>query len=263
MLTAPLASSAIRIARVTAVHPEAQKMEVIFLDTGDYGRDVQLMTPYGGTDFGLTTGIPMPDEEGHDFNMEQWDPGKRHINAVVATCGSIHICLGYLYPQVTHMAFTKDRDKNRLIERHTSDFVRTISDAGDMDLVHPANAHIRMGTDEMPDALAGRDFDGVWQIKHNQDSAINITLYNRSGGKLTKIRLCRQGDIEIFAENNIRIHAFGDIQVDATGNATVSAGATATITAEHVQVCSDTPPTVNKPWVISSCDPIPAAPVCG
>lgn len=266
MLTAPLASSTIRIARVTAVHPEAQKMEVIFLDTGDYGRDVQLMTPYGGTDFGLTTGIPMPDEEGHDFNMQRWDPEKRHINAVVATCGSIHICLGYLYPQVTHMAFTKGQDKNRLIERHTSDFVRTISDEGNMDLVHPANAHIRMGKGEMPDDLEGRDFDGVWKIKHNKKKAIDITLYNRSGGKngkLTKIRLCRQGDIEIFAEKSIRIHALTDIHVDATGNAKVSAGATAIIEAAHVQVCSGTPPTVNHPWVITSCELIPIDSVCG
>ena len=263
MLSSPLAASTIRIARVTAVHPEGQKMEVIFLDTGDFGRDVQLMTPYGGTDFGLTTGVPEPEQEGHDFNTEQWDPNKRHINAVVATCGSIHICLGFLYPQCTHMAFTKGQDKNRLIERHTSDFVRTISDKGDMDLAHPANAHIRIGEGEDPDALAGRDFDGVWQLKHNKDSAtVGIYLINNSKGDITKVKLCPHGDIEIFATRNIRIRAFGDIQIDATGNATVAAGETATIIANKVQVCSAEPPTVNKPWVIKQCTNIAAPPIC-
>lgn len=262
MLSSPLAASTIRLARVTAVHPEGQKMEVIFLDTGDYGRDVQLMTPYGGTDFGLTTGVPEPEQEGHDFNTEQWDPNKRHINAVVATCGSIHICLGFLYPQCTHMAFTKGQDKNRLIERHTSDFVRTISDAGDMDLAHPSDAHIRVGEGEEPDGLAGNDFDGVYQIKHNTDKRVHITLLNRSDGKLTKVVLCPHGDIDIFAMRNIRIRAFGDIQVDAAGNASVTAGKTATIAADQVQVCSQKPPTVNIPWIIRSCKNIPPPPIC-
>lgn len=263
MLSSPLAASTIRIARVTAVHPEGQKMEVIFLDTGDYGRDVQLMTPYGGTDFGLTTGVPEPEQEGHDFNTEQWDPNKRHINAVVATCGSIHICLGFLYPQCTHMAFTKGQDKNRLIERHTSDFVRTISDAGNMDLAHPANAHIRIGEGEDPDALEGKDFDGVWKLKHNKDSAtVGIYLINNSKGDITKVKLCPHGDIEIFATRNIRIRAFGDIQVEATGNASVTAGQTATIAANQVQVCSGKPPTVNQAWIVSPCQNIPAPSIC-
>lgn len=263
MIANPFAANTIRLARVTHVHPEGQKMEVIFLDTGDYGRDVQLMTPYGGTDFGFTSGVPSPEEEGHDANTEEWDPGKRHINAVVATIQGVHVCLGYLYPQCTHMAFTKGQDKNRLIERHTSDFVRTISDAGDMDLAHPANAHIRIGEGDMPDALEGRDFDGVWKLKHNKDSAtVGITLYNNSKGDITKIRLCPQGDIEIFAMRNVRIRALGDVQVDATGNASVTAGQMATIAAEQVQVCSIKPPTTTKAWIVKSCTNIPPPPIC-
>lgn len=53
MITNPLATSSIRLARVTYVHPEGQKMEVVFLDTGDFGRDVQCMTPYGAPILGL------------------------------------------------------------------------------------------------------------------------------------------------------------------------------------------------------------------
>ena len=93
MIGNSFSANSIRLARVTHVHPEGQKMEVIFLDTGDFGRDVELMTPYGGTDFGLTTGVPAPDEEGHAYNTEEWDPNKRHINAVVASVQCVNICL--------------------------------------------------------------------------------------------------------------------------------------------------------------------------
>ena len=276
MLTSPLAASTIRIARVTAVHPEGQKMEVIFLDTGDFGRDVQLMTPYGGTDFGLTTGVPEPEQEGHDFNTEQWDPNKRHINAVVATCGSIHICLGFLYPQCTHMAFTKGQDKNRLIERHTSDFVRTVSDAGDMDLVHPSGAHLRIGQGSAPDNLAGRDFDGVWSIKHNKGGAVTISLVNASAASNSSVILLPDGtveiraskDVDIRANQNVNVLAFKDAKVTAFGNATVdasnecavkagtklylTAGEQIRLTAPNVKVCSNQPRT-STPWVIEGC----------
>lgn len=193
-------ANTIRLARVTHVHPEGQKMEVIFLDTGDYGRDVQVMTPYGGTDFGFTGGIPSPDEEGHDFNMEENDPGKRHIVAVVATFQGIHVCLGYLYPQCTHMAFKKDTDKNRLVERHTSDFIRTISDAGDMDMVHPGGAHLRIGNGSVPDSLAGNDYDGVFATKHNTGSTPTVTLENSSGGGTSRVKQMPGGYIDVYAK---------------------------------------------------------------
>lgn len=283
MISAPLATNTIRIARVTAVHPEAQKMEVVFLDTGDYGRDVQLMTPYGGTDFGLTTGVPEPDAEGAEANLEPNDPGKRHINAVVASCGGMHICLGFLYPQVTQMAFTKG-DKNRLIERHTSDFVRTISDAGDMDLVHPGGAHLRIGNGSDPDDLAGRDFDGVWAIKRNQGGAVTIALANSSNGESTSLKLLPNGTVEILssqqveiraeqnvdirAQANVTVLAFQDATVRAFGNATVdataecavkagtklylTAGEQIRLTAPNVKVCSPLPRTLT-PFVIEGC----------
>ena len=164
MISNTFAANTIRLAKVTYVHPEGQKLEVMFLDTGDYGRDVQVMSPYAGTDFGFTSGIPSPEQEGHEPNKKT-DPNERHIIAVVATLQGRHICLGFLFPQVTHMAFTKDQDKNRLIERHTSDFYRTINDAADMDMVHPGMAWIRMGIGPFPDNLEGRDYDKRWKTK--------------------------------------------------------------------------------------------------
>jgi hypothetical protein len=114
MISNTFATNTIRLAKVSHIWPEGQKMEVMFLDTGDYGRDVQVISPYAGTDFGFTGGIPSPEQEGHEENKKT-DPDKRDIIAVIATVQGRHICLGFLFPQITHMAFTKEQDKNRLI----------------------------------------------------------------------------------------------------------------------------------------------------
>lgn len=179
-----LSANTIRLAKVTHVWPEGQKFEVMFLDNGDYGRDVQVMSPYAGTDFGFTGGIPAPEEEGHDPNRPI-DPDKRHIIAVVATVQGRHICLGYLFPQVTHMAFTREQDMNRLIERHTSDVYRTIDDDGNMEIVHPSGALIAFSDEVQVNPVAvesaitdltGRDFDGRWELKRNTDKNVAIVL---------------------------------------------------------------------------------------
>lgn len=173
MISNTFAANTIRLAKVTYVHPEGQKLEVMFLDTGDYGRDVQVMSPYAGTDFGFTSGIPSPEQEGHEPNKKT-DPNERHIIAVVATLQGRHICLGFLFPQVTHMAFTREQDKNRLIERHTSDFYRTVNDAADMDMVHPGGAWMRMGLGPFPDILEGRDYDKRWKTKQGIPPLITL-----------------------------------------------------------------------------------------
>ena len=209
-------TATIRLARVTYAHPEAQRFEAIFLDTGDYVRDVQVMTPYGGTDFGYTTGIPFPDEEGHDPNMTENDPDVRHIVAVVACLQGMNICLGYLYPQITQMAFTR-ADKNRLIERHPSDTYRTISDDGDMDLVHPGGAYIRIGDGTAPDALEGRDYDGIWKIKRNKDKSVTITLASSEA----QMRLTPDGRILLSGAASIEADA-PDIKVRSATTAVES-----------------------------------------
>lgn len=262
MITEPLATNTLRMARVTYVHPEGQKLEVIFLDTGDMGRDVQVMTPYGGTDFGFTSGIPQPGEEGHKPAVEQWDPKKRHINCVVATMNGMHVCLGFVYPQVTHMAFTRDRDMNRLVERHTSDFVRTISDAGDMDMTHPSGAYLRIGEGEDPDELAGHDYDGVYELKHNLEKRVTITLKNASGTGQTKLVLCPSGDIDVFATRNARVRVFGDIAIEATENLSLTAGGTLSLAAPDLQICTANFPTTEKPWLNEPCKTILPPEIC-
>lgn len=222
MISNLFSANTLRLAKVTYVHPEGQKMEVMFLDNGDYGRDVQVMSPYAGTDFGFTGGIPSPEAEGLDANKTT-DPDKRSIVAVIASLQGTHICLGFLFPQITHMAFTKKSDKNRMIERHTSDFYRTVDDGANMDMVHPGSVSIRMGVGETPTSLEGRDFDKRFKIKKNKGGAITLALVNRSGGNVTRVVLMPTGDIEITATKNILIQADVDVNVIAKNNVNVKA----------------------------------------
>jgi hypothetical protein len=225
-------ANSIRLARVTHVHPEGQKMEVIFLDTGDYGRDVQLMSPYAGSDFGFTTGIPMPEKEGHAENLHD-DPDRRHIIALVANLQGMHIALGFIFPQITEMAFTKAGDKNRMIERHPSDFYRTISDSADMDMVHPGGAFIRIGQGKAATALTGKDFDKRWKIRHNTGKHATITSHTSS---------ISSNSIE---SSQITLEPNGNISSDATKNiASVSGKATSVQAGTSVDVQSGTTTTL-------------------
>ena len=235
MVVNPYASSVVRLARVTGTSPEGQKLEVIFLDTGDYGRDVQVVSPYAGTDFGFTGGIPSPEVEGHDENMGENDPDKRHILAVVACVQGLNLCLGFLYPQVTQMAFTKDEDKNRLIERHTSDFYRTVSDAGDMDMVHPGGSFIRIGSSGKPDKLEGRDFDKCWKIKRNASGSATITLSAEQPlSQGATITLSPNGDIDISGAGTIRMTAGDDVIITAGGTIRHEAPVVYEVTPTHI-----------------------------
>lgn len=210
MIHGLLSANTIRLAKVTKVWPEGQKFEAMFLDNGDYARDVQVMSPYAGTDFGFTSGIPKPENEGHEPNRKT-DPNERHIIAVIATIQGRHICLGYLFPQVTHMAFTRDQDMNRRIDRHTSDFYETTDDGANMEMVHPSDAVIAITEKAMCGGkdikfegladgavtdLAGRDFDKRWKIQKNKDRNVKIVLkVGKNSIVICKDAIYVEGDI--------------------------------------------------------------------
>lgn len=229
--------SDLRIAKVAHVHPEGQKLEVIFLDTGDIGRHVQVVSPYAGTDFGFTGGIPAPEQEGYEENIKT-DPNRRDIFALIGTIRGRHYVLGFVYPQITHMAFTKGADPARLIERHTSDFYRTINDHADMDMVHPAGPYIRIGEGGTPDALAGRDYDARWKIQHNTGRSPTVTVAGLQGAHLT---MDPGGNITLGNANaRLTLSAAGNIRLE-NNIGSIEIAADGTITTKGPRVVEDTP----------------------
>ena len=217
MLSKLFAANTIRLARVTRVWPEGQALDCIFLDTGDYGRGVQVMSPYAGSDFGFS-GVPAPEKEGDAPNMTN-NGDQRTILAVVACLSGISICLGYLHPAGGEMTFAKDQHKNRLIERHTSDFYRTINDDGDLDMVHPSGAFLRLGSGSTPDVLDRKDFRKKWQLKHNKTKKPAMTLHT-SGSDLS---LSETGLVAKGKEATLTMDSSG-LAAAAPNKATLSGG---------------------------------------
>lgn len=180
------ATTVLRLARVTYVHPESHMMDVIYLDTGDFGRNVQLMSPMAGSDFG-TSGMAFPDEEGHEPNMRNEG---RVITAVVASINGINVCLGFLFPQVSQMAFPKEGHKNRMVTRYPSDVVTTFDGDGNAFILLPSGGcYAGFGPDSgSPPALEGQDFDGLYAISRNTSGSPSMTVrcsYDGGGGSVS------------------------------------------------------------------------------
>jgi hypothetical protein len=167
--------------------------------------------------------------------MEPNEPGKRHIIAAVASVQGVHLCLGFMFPQITQMAFPKSTHPNRLIERHTSDFYRTISDKGDMDMVHPSGPYLRIGSGIEYESLCKCDYDKQFVIKHNKDRNPSITLSTSAGGVGgARVTLHANGDVEVEAAGKVTVMSEGDIamksggtiSMEAAGNVISKAGGT-------------------------------------
>ncbi|MCU0734520.1 MAG: hypothetical protein MUF20_03205 [Methylotetracoccus sp.] len=235
MINESLSTSTLRLAKVTYVHPEGQCVDVIFMDSGDYGRDVMVMSPYAGTDFGFTGGIPRPQEEGHDPNART-EPDRRHIIAVVGMVNGRYVALGFLYPQITHMAFVKDSDPDRMIERHPSDHYRTIDTDANFEQYHPGDAWFKIAEGIGHEDLTGKDFDKRWKLQHNTETEPVITLFNRrSETEYTTIQV-HKGEVKVQAVNGgqmsnvtvkpdeIRGTTTGTIHLTAAGEITITSG---------------------------------------
>jgi hypothetical protein len=243
MMGYELQGSMLRLAKVAYVHPAGQHLDVIFLDSGEYCRNVQVMSPYAGTDFGFTTGIPEPEKEGWDENKTT-DPDKRDIIAVVAYMGSYALCLGFLYPQITQLAFDKDNGRNRMIERSPSDHYRTIDENANFEQYHPGDAWFRVGEGIAHDDLTGKDFDKRWKLKRNKDKVPVITLWNRESDTVWADIQIEKGKIIVEVVNGsdhskatlipsqVHVETTGDVLADADGNITANAGVDITANAD-------------------------------
>jgi hypothetical protein len=234
MITDDLADNTLRIAKITYVHPEGQKAEVLYLDNGDYGRDVQFVSPYAGTDFGFTSGIPSPEQEGHEPNTIT-DPDKRDIFVIIGMVQGRPYAIGSVYPQISQMAFTKGGDPGRLIERHVSDFYRTVDSDGNMDMVHPGGAFFRIGNGDSPDDLSQRDYDKRWQIKRNLDSTPTVALAGGDGGTAA-LKIDPEGAITIGnPQSSITLGSDGTITLsNSAASIVLDAGGTVTRTGSKV-----------------------------
>lgn len=200
--------SGLKLAQVTDVHPEANAVDLIFLDTGSRVPMVQVMSGEASTSAGLAA-LVAPENSAGKWSTQA---GEREIIAVVGFIRAHPIVMGFLFPQVAECLFS---EKNRRIFRHPSDVYTIIDDNGDIEVYHPSGTFFRIGENANHLDLTGQDFDQKWAIKRNTGKAVGIKLVVANAGAV---------------KSTLGIDAGGNVSLNNTGTITVVAGGAATLT---------------------------------
>lgn len=258
-ITESLSGTAIRIGKVVFVHPQANAIDVMFIDDGSRMVGVQVMRPRAGTRSGVM-GLDEPAEPDDD----PWRPvltGDQDVLAVIALTSAMPVCLGFLPPQVGQMTF---QEKGLYIDRYPSDTYQLIDRQGDYEIVHPGGSHLLISAKEKPKELDRNDFDERWAIGRNTASAPTITLRTPRADWLvthdgfirgdarekiethsddnteidtdTDLKTHSDGDTEIDANVDIRVHADGRVEIGANADVTITAAGDVVIQGGHIKL---------------------------
>jgi hypothetical protein len=210
----------IRVGKVLAVQRHAHTIDVIFLN-GLVIRNVPVVTGWGGSSFGFA-GLMAPTHDTEALSRKTYPESpnpvetvrpamntevSRDIYAVLASLegsargDSGHVAIGFLYPQVSEMAFpaghrtpAEEEDladtlpalahfRDFLLFRHPSDLEAMIDGWGGFRLQHPARAFLALmnlppWSDEEPPPrradLYKVDYDKLYAIRANTGRQIPV-----------------------------------------------------------------------------------------
>lgn len=238
---------AIRIGIVVAAHPEDHSIDVIMTDDFSRIAGVQVLTSNGGIASG-TADMFVPDEKTGD---DKWNMAKRtgaDQKVAIDFSGPMPVVVGFFYPQVGQMTFA---DKNRRIQRHTSDVYSTVDSAGNFELRFPNGTFIRIGATPDHEDLTGKDFDKKWAIKKNKTAATHLRLVLGNAGVVkADMHIDPSGNVtgsfagtgDLTFAGNVALHApqvtLDTPQLIVTGHITVGNGITSTgdVTADGISL---------------------------
>jgi len=200
----------LRVAKVTAVHPEANAVDLIFIDTMAPVPMVQVMGNLGSRTG--TADFPTPTS---DANNPARETGDNDLYAIVASVGrGIPLVLGFLGPQVCELLF-KDRPNFR-VSRHASDFYTTIDDTGAFTMAWPNGTYLKVGEDPTNEDLTGQDFDAKWAIRRNKTRAPHVRLVVKDAAGANKASL------DVAPDGSTTL-SLGSLSLTVTGAITSSA----------------------------------------
>ncbi|MFA7097122.1 MAG: hypothetical protein WC383_11680 [Gammaproteobacteria bacterium] len=195
-----------RLARVTAVHPEAHTVDIEYLsDPGTATHVPVLVGVPVSTNTGLS-GLPVPaGGPGSGYT------GVRDITAVVDLVDGVPVVVGFLHQRVSQMLF---KDKERMVYRHASDFYMTVDKDGNLEVFHPSGTYLRIGESPGHEDLTGKDFDGRWKIEKNIDKAPYVRLRVANAGMVkTTLTIAPTGDVTLDTHGKLTVTADGDTHV--------------------------------------------------
>jgi len=222
----------LRLAKVAAVHPAKQAVDLVFLEDGSQIAMVQCMVPEASTNTGLA-GLPVPSLPPSGDKFDLTDSKDRDILAVVGFLHGLPVVLGFLHQQVTQMLFEAE---NRAINRHASDVYTLMEGNGDVELSHPSGTYLRIAQNPAHQDLTATDYNKLWKIDKNTDTAVHVHLEVANAG--TKV-----ASLDIDPDGNITLEHDGNLVTNTGGNATVDVAGTLDATVQG-DVTVTTPATV-------------------
>lgn len=207
------------LARVIRIIPEANAVDLQFLDTGDVVPMVQVMAGSASGNTGLVD-LAQPDQ-----NTDPLDPlsrGERQIIACVNFYRGLPVVQGFLFPQVCQMLFERI---NFRVDRHASDVYSTIDADGNTEVYHPSGTYLRIGTDPAHEDLTAQDFDGKWAIANNTDKAVHVQLtVKNAGAQVASLNIDPAGNVTLNHAGNFNHVVGGSYSLSVAGTYTATSG---------------------------------------
>lgn len=214
----------IDLARVAAVHPEDNSIDVVVIRTGARLAGVQVLAWTASSNTGAAD-LPAPavPDSGDKWDMRM--ATARDMIAAIAPTGSggPPICLGFLFPQVCQMLF-KD---GRAVHRHASDWYTSVDASGNFEASHPSGTFFRVGESADHEDLTGKDTDGNWKIAHNTGRQVHARLVIANGGAV-------KADLHIDPTGNVSVTHQGNLAVSTSGTAAISSQGDMTLAAPNI-----------------------------
>lgn len=205
----------LRWGRVVAIHPEDYSVDLVMTDGGQQLAGVQVLSPWASTSSGEALLVqPSDAPNGNKWDLTQAKP--TDVLAGVALFGQMPVVIGFRYPQICQMLFT---ELQRAIDRHPSDFYKTIDAQGNYEAYHPSGTYWRIGTSPAHEDLTGKDVDGNWKIANNvqQQVFVNLTVAN-GGAVVANIQIDPQGNMTGTLQGNLALSVQGNATATVQGN---------------------------------------------
>ena len=223
----------LRMGVVVATHPEDHSVDLVMVDDNSRLTGVQVMTSNGSSRSGSIDLPAVPEKK------DKWDISRRNGQDQIAIVGYLNrhpIVTGFLYPQINQMTF---KDPKMRFDRHQSDVMSMIDGDGNMQLMHPSGAYIRIG--ETPDSvdIASKNADA--SLKPDRNTGRKVDIRVALAGNVVKLTMTKDGNVTLEMEKDLDIQVKGKANINVKGETTVTSEGDATVKAPLVTL--DTPET--------------------
>lgn len=200
----------IRYARVVAVHPRRQAVDVVFTDNGARALNVSVMSGNISSDSGSwrVPNVPRPATED---GASAIDGSSRNLLAVVDVNDCQAVVLGFVRHQ--HVTWLPT-EQNRWLDRHPSGTYTTVAPDGSVEIFHASGAYLRIGTGEHADVPGAPASPGA-PAPTVTCSANGATFKIDTSGNISATT---SGAVTVSGEKGVAIESGANLTLSAAGN---------------------------------------------